>query len=254
MKPVAASDRSMTLSTPVPRLVGGVRPPTSDTAMSCVVASLLCLAAMAGTARAELAPAAKARLDAGLAQYNAGHFESAVVELEAAYEIDPDPSLLFTWAQAERLAQRCDSAVPRYRKFIASKPSAAAIELANNGIALCEAARPGSAAAVGDAPLPWYKNPVGGAVVVGVVGIGVGAGFLIASSGNRDRADHAATSDVFEHYLDVATTQRRIGVTVLVLGAGLAGGGIGYHLWTKRSRTRTVVGTTGSSLFVAGEF
>ena len=216
---------------------------------------LVALVLLQGVARADLSAPAQAKLDVGLVQYQAGHYEAAIVEFEAAYEIDPDPSLLFTWAQAERLADHCDVAVPRYRTFIASRPSAAAVDLANNGIALCEAA--GKGIAPGCAPevkLPWYKNPVGGAVVAGVVGFGVGIGFLIAASGNRDSADHATTSDVFDTYLDRATTERRVGVTFLVIGAGLVGGGLGYHYWTKRSRSRAVVGTTGTSLFVAGEF
>ena len=216
---------------------------------------LLALVLLHAVARAELSAPAKARLDVGLVHYNAGHYEAAIVEFEAAYEIDPDPSLLFTWAQAERLAEHCDAAVPRYRQYLASKPSAAAVDLANNGIALCEAKGSGPAPGCApDAPLPWYKNPVGGAVVAGVVGFGVGIGFFVASNGNRDSAEHATSSDVFETYLDRATTQRRVGVTFLVIGAGLVGGGIGYHLWTKRSRSRAVVGTTGTSLFVAGEF
>lgn len=213
------------------------------------------LALSSATARADLSAAAKARLETGLVRYNAGQFEAAIDEIEAAYEIDADPSLLFTWAQAERLAGRCDSAVPRYRRFIASRPSTAAIELANNGIGLCaaKAARDGGPRAA-DGRRPWYQNPVGGAVVAGVLGLGVGTGFLIAASGTRDRADRAPTSDAFERELDRATTQRRIGATFLVVGAGLVGGGIAVHLWTTRSAARTVVGTTGSSLFIAGEF
>lgn len=226
--------------------------------------TFLVLALVLGTttAHAELAPAAKVRLDAGLARYSAGQYESAIVEFEAAFEIDPEPSLLFTWAQAERLAGHCDQAVPRYRRFIASKPSQAAIDLANNGISLCESQRTGGGGPPPPPPppprserggLPWYKNPAGGAVIGGVACLGVSVGFFLASNGNRDRADHATTSDVFDDYLDVATTQRRIGVTFLVVGAGLLGGGIGYHLYT-RSSSRTVVGTTGTSLYIAGAF
>ncbi len=216
---------------------------------------LAALVLLHGVARADLSAPAKAKLDVGLVQYNAGHYEAAIVEFEEAYEIDPDPSLLFTWAQAERLAEHCDAAVPRYRQFISSRPSAAAVDLANNGIALCEVASKSTPPACSaERPLPWYKDPVGGAVVAGVVGFGVGIGFLIAASGNRDSADHATTSDVFDTYLERATTDRRVGVTFLAIGVGLVGGGIGYHYWTKRSRSRAIVGTTGTSLFVAGVF
>src|SRR4051812_16384314 len=157
-------------------------------------------------ARADIAPPAKAHLDAGLAQYKAGHYESAIGEFEAAYEIDPDPQLLFAWAQAERLADHCASAIPRYPKYIASKPSAEAADLANNGIALCEAkAQPGATCAAGERPVPWYKDPVGGAVVGGTIALGVGIGFLIASSGTSDRAGRAQTSAAFDDLIDRAT-------------------------------------------------
>lgn len=216
---------------------------------------LLSLALVHGTARAELSAPAKARLDVGLVHYNAGHYEAAIVEFEAAYEIDPDPSLLFTWAQAERLADHCASALPRYRQFLESRPSAEAAALANNGIALCEAKSSATPGCEPDASLPWYKNPAGGAVVGGVIVTGIGIGFLFAASGNRDSADHATTSDAFETYLDRATTQRRVGALFLVIGVGLTGGGIGYHYYTKSKRTKgPVVGTTGTSLFIAGEF
>lgn len=210
------------------------------------------IALVPAIARADLKPAAKAKLDAGLSHYQAAQYESAIVELEAAYEIDPDPGLLFTWAQAERLAGKCGDAVPRYRKFIATKPSDEAIALAENGISLCEATGSGGGCQT-ERPLPWYKNPVGGAVVAGVVGIGVGIGFFVAASGNRDRADGAMTSGEFESHLDTATTQRRIGSVLTVVGAGLIGGGIWWHYHSKKSRG-AVVGTTGTSLYVAGEF
>ncbi len=222
-----------------------------------VILTLVAALTTSGIARAELAAGAKVRLDAGLGHYNAGRYEAAIAEFEAAYAIDPDPQLLFTWAQAERLANRCSAAVPRYRKYLESRPSADAVTLATNGIALCEAtAKPTPVEpCTTDRNAPWYKDPVGGAVVAGVVGIGVGIGFFVASSGNRDRADTAQTSAQFEAYLDRATTQRRIGATFLIVGAGLVGGGIGYHFWSKRGRARgPVVGTTGSSLYFAGEF
>jgi tetratricopeptide (TPR) repeat protein len=220
-----------------------------------LVASVIALAPAA--AQADLKPAAQAKFDAGVSQYNAGNYESAITLLEEAYDLDPDPGVLFTWAQAERLAGRCGEAVPRYKKFIASKPSNEAIALATNGIQLCEAEAKGissTPACTVERPLPWYKDPIGGAVVAGVVGIGVGIGFFVASSGNSDRADSAQTSAQFNDLLDRATLQRRIGVTLTVVGAGLIGGGLVYRHVTKKKSRGAVVGTTGTSLFIAGEF
>ena len=220
-----------------------------------LVVSVIALAP--AIAHADLKPAAQAKFDAGVAQYNAGHYESAITLLEDAYELDPDPGVLFTWAQAERLAGKCTTAVPRYRKFIASRPSSEAIALATNGIQLCEAEAKGIATAppcTVAKPLPWYKDPVGGAVVAGVVGLGVGVGFFVASSGNSDRADSAQTSAEFNDLLDRATTQRRIGITLTVVGAGLIGGGLAYRFVKNKKSRGAAVGTTGTSLFIAGEF
>lgn len=220
-----------------------------------LVVSVIALAPAA--AIADMKPAAQAKFDAGVAQYNAGNYESAITLLEDAYELDPDPGVLFTWAQAERLAGKCSRAMPRYRKFIASKPSNEAIALASNGIQLCEAEAKGIASAppcTVSKPLPWYKDPIGGAVVVGVVGLGVGIGFFVASSGNRDRADSAQTSAAFNDLLDRATMQRRIGITLTAVGVGLIGGGLTYRYLVNRRSRGPVVGATGTSLFIAGEF
>lgn len=209
----------------------------------------------------ELKKEAQLRLDAGLREYDSGNYDRAIKEFEAAYGIDPDPDLLLAWAQAERLADKCEVAVPRYRRYLDSKPGAEGVALARSGIDLCVASAPKDRpkAHADDCklvqPLPWYKNPIGGAIVVGVAGIGVGTGFLIAASGNRDVADSAVTSDRFESLLDRATMQRRVGVTLMVFGAALIGGGIGYRYATRPKETpSTVVSTDGRSIFVARTF
>jgi tetratricopeptide (TPR) repeat protein len=222
----------------------------------------LVLVASSADAR-ELKKEAQLRLDAGLREYDAGHYERAIKEFEAAFSIDPDPDLLLAWAQAERLAGRCEVAVPRYRRYLESKPGAEGIALARSGIDLCVASAPkerpkpqvGDCSAIGEQPLPWYKNPIGGAIVVGGAGLGVGTGFLIAASGNRDIADTAQTSDQFEARLERATMQRRVGVTIMVFGAALIGGGLAYHYVTRRKESpSTVVSTDGRSIFVARTF
>jgi len=227
-----------------------------------LVALALALVASPADAR-ELKKEAQLRLDAGLREYAAGNYDRAIKEFEAAFGIDPDPDLLLAWAQAERLDGRCAVAVPRYRRYLDSKPGAEGVALARSGIDLCVAsapkerpkARAKDCAAIGEQPLPWYKNPIGGAIVVGVAGLGVGTGFLIAASGNRDIADSAQTSDQFEVQLDRATMQRRVGVTIMVFGAALIGGGVAYHYATRRKDApSTVVSTDGRSIFVARTF
>ena len=224
------------------------------------VALVAILLVASPVAARELKKEAQVRLDAGLREYQDGRYDRAITEFEAAYSLDPDPDLLLAWAQAERLSGKCKSAVPRYRRYLDSRPGTEGVALATSGIDLCVASTPKErpaecAAPTEPPPLPWYKNPIGGAVVLGVAGIGVGTGFLIAASGNREIADSAQASDRFESLLDRATMQRRIGVTIMVFGAALIGGGLGYHYLGRRKETpATVVSTDGRSIFVARTF
>jgi tetratricopeptide (TPR) repeat protein len=120
------------------------------------------------------------------------------------------------------------------------------------------AKRPGSgasASATAATALPWYKNPVAGAIVVGVVGTAVGTGYLIASSGTHDRALDAQYSDEFSELLDRATTQRRIGGTVLALGAGLAVGAVVYHFaFSSSKQPSTSIAIGSRSIAIARSF
>ncbi len=209
----------------------------------------------------ELTQEAELRVKAGLDEYEKGNYTRAIIEFEAAYSIDPDPDLLLAWAQAERLAGRCNVAVPRYKRYLESKPGTDGVQLATSGIDLCAASQPKDkilpveCTTTVERELPWYQNPVGGAVVVGIAGIAVGTGFLVAASGNRDLADSAITSDRFETLLDRATMQRRLGAVFMVFGVALVGGGISYHYLTRPMATpETVVSTDGRSIFVARTF
>jgi tetratricopeptide (TPR) repeat protein len=225
---------------------------------STAVLVALLLASSVAHAR-PLKPEAQVRLDAGLREYNAARYDRAIKEFEAAYTIDPDPDLLLAWAQAERLARRCSAAAPRYRRYLDSRPGVDGEQLAKSGLELCAEAtkvtpEPAGCTVTGETRLPWYKSPVGGAIVVGIAGLAVGTGFLVAASGNRTLSETALTSDRFEALLDRATTQRRLGAVFLAFGAALIGGGVGYHLMTRGPAPTTVVSTDGRSIFVARTF
>jgi tetratricopeptide (TPR) repeat protein len=207
------------------------------------IAAILVVSAAAARAdgTSTPAPAAKPFVDAGVAAYGAADYETAAREFAAAYKIDPKPAMLYAWAQSLRLGNHCVEAIDAYRRYLATSPNEAQSAAARNGISLCERARPAEPAASSteparsaaspaiDDPRPrrWYADPLGGALVIGgVASIGVGVGFLVRSSQNRDAALDATYREDFVEQLDAATLQRRIGAVGLGLGAALVTGGI----------------------------
>lgn len=227
-----------------------------------VAASVVIVACASSAAYADMDAAARKGYLTGNQYFAAGRFSEALAEYQAAYKIDPDPDILFAIAQTERNLGQCHLALPHFREYLASRTD---FPLEVQGpIADCwrqlpppEANKPcPSGPTPKEVGLPWYKNPVSGAVIVGTVGVAVGVGFLFRSSSTRDQADSAQYSDDFDRLLDDATGQRRIGATFLVAGALLAGGGVAYHYWTKsRSSTpTTALATDGRSILFARSF
>lgn len=126
------------------------------------VAALIVLAAAdAVSAQPALSSSdAQAHMDAGLALYDRGDYDAAIVQLEAAYRLDPAPPLVFAIAQAKRLAGHCDEALPMYEHYLATQPGPAQVRAAQTGIAMCNddlAAREQDRAVVAVTPL---DNPV----------------------------------------------------------------------------------------------
>jgi tetratricopeptide (TPR) repeat protein len=102
---------------------------------------------------------------------------------------------------------------------------------------------------------PWYKDPVGDALTVGgVVGVGVGVGFLVMASHSENAAHSATLRSDFLHDLDDATSQRRIGYVALGAGVALAAGGVWVLLHHKAPATQVTATTDGHSITIAGSF
>jgi hypothetical protein len=77
---------------------------------------------LASRARAE---SAKTFFDAGVRQYNLGHFQEAIAEFEKAYNVDPAPILLFNIAQSHRQLGDKERALFFYRRYLEQAPNAA---------------------------------------------------------------------------------------------------------------------------------
>jgi tetratricopeptide (TPR) repeat protein len=70
-----------------------------------------------GPARAERQDARR-RYDRATAAFGLGKYEEAATEYEAAFELKPDPALLYNAAQAYRLAGRAPRAIQLYRNYL----------------------------------------------------------------------------------------------------------------------------------------
>jgi tetratricopeptide (TPR) repeat protein len=229
-------------------------------------------------------PAARPFVEAGVAAYKEGDYETAIRNFSAAYQRDPQPAILYAWAQALRQGRRCADAIAVYRRYLATDPNEAQIAAARHGISLCEKTQPlepdqpapapeqpGAPASeelapagvtppvapIDAPPRRWYRDPLGGALVIGgAVSLGVGAGFLVRSSQNRGAAGDAVFREEFVELLDTATLQRRLGVVGLGVGAALVTAGIVRYVTQRpRDRGRAVsIAVAGRSLVVAGRF
>nr|HEX4318351.1 hypothetical protein [Kofleriaceae bacterium] len=216
-----------------------------------------------------LAPDAQAHMTAGLAKYDAGDYDAASAELEAAYAIDPNPVLLYAWAQSEREAARCDHAVELYTRYLDSKPaSQAQVDAATHGVAACQPAKPppppppppppiATTAPPVIAPAPpaapmWYRDVTADALAgTGAAAMIAGGVLLIAAHGAVSDAQSATTLDGVHAHLDSATTDRRAGAVLLIAGAALAGGGA--LLWLRHHHVETV-STDGHAVALGGHF
>jgi hypothetical protein len=214
-------------------------------------------------ALADPSPASKPHVDAGVRAYNAGDYTSAIREFETAYGIEPDPVLLYAWAQAQRQGGHCDKAVELYRRYIDSKPTDAQVAAATTGISLCEQTSalppPGEPPPEPPPPAPqspWYKDRLAGALVIGgAASLTIGVTFLVLSERSADAATDADARADFLSHLDDATQRRRIGFVGLGIGAALVAGGV-YRYVTRGDRTKptTTVGIASGSLVVFGRF
>lgn len=194
-------------------------------------------------------PVASAHFKQGVSAFDLRQYSEASEHFAKAYEIEPLADLLWSWAQAERFAGHCVTAMGLYRKYEREAETASKASAARDMVALCEAQAPVT---------PWYKNKLGGALTAGgVVGVGLGITFLVLSSSSRDAAQGQVYLDDFEAKLDDATFRRRAGAISLGLGtAALAAGIVVYvrHGRERREQRTVTAGTDGRVVFVGARF
>jgi hypothetical protein len=73
----------------------------------------------------------------GLKLFEKERYDDASVQFWAGWALEPFSPFLFAWAQAERLAGDCPTAVTLYRRFLSEKPPADQAQRARVGLELC---------------------------------------------------------------------------------------------------------------------
>jgi len=227
--------------------------------LATIVAVLLTFAPLeAWTAPAGLSDSdAVAHFERAQQHFNDEDYAAAIPELKAAYALEPNPMLLYAWAQAERLAGSCSRAAELYRRFLDTEPAQDQRQLAEANLVDCEAEpepeelepdelEPDElepdAMNDDETPLrPWYLDRAGGAMMgVGLASV-IGGGVLmaVARGGVRD----AGAAQIQQDHIDAESRARRnntVGIIVLGVGSGLVvGGAIRYAILEARGRTRS---------------
>lgn len=215
------------------------------------------------------APSKHPDVTRGEAAYREGRWDEASAAFAAAHESTGDPTYLYTQAQAERRAGRCEVAIELYDRFLASDPPAQAAGAARGFQAECRAAprdAPASApeteaATTSPGPVPpprvsppdaprsaaprWWNDPVGG-VLVSIGGAALVAGATMVGLAPRELRRSRMLSDEAgrDERIDRAKTFQIVGATVLATGVALAIGGVVRWVLIARRGRRAAPGPT----------
>jgi hypothetical protein len=214
-------------------------------------------------------PDARALYDRALTRFDSHDYAAAIADLEAGYALDPRRDFLFAEAQAKRLGGDCGGAVALYQRFLGTGPpvvqaNAAQIalgrcaqELANRPRVVVTAPPPASVPPPPPPPSKWWRDPWGLTFgTAGVVAVGVGIGYLAASSAARSDANASPNlADYMQHW-STAETRFDLAIGALAIGGGLAATGVTRFLIVRRrARARQLAFWIGpAALGLGGEF
>ncbi|MGE0396727.1 MAG: hypothetical protein AB7T06_08430 [Kofleriaceae bacterium] len=204
-----------------------------------LVAALLAVApavALAKTPQQE----AKALIAKAMKAHEAGDFATALANLQAAYDKDPRPELLYAIAQVHVKLLQCKEAISFYEQFLATNPGEAAEKDTREAIEVCKAQLPPDPPPppppepVKPPPppppppsLPWYRDAIGAGLVGGGL-IAAGAGVFVYISARKDLDDAEAAMDhsTYADLVDGARSKRILSVVLIGGGAALLGYGV----------------------------
>lgn len=193
-------------------------------------------------------PDAAAQFRAGVEAFQNKSYDEAREHFAKAYDIEPMPDLLWSWAQAERFAGNCVTAIGLYKKYEREAQTPSKASAARDMIGECEKQLPPKRPA-------WYTSVLGDSLTAGgIVGIATGVTFLSLASSSRDAANQQMYLDDFAAKLDEATVRRRIGAISLTVGAAAVAAGITVYVIRGRHNREVAVGTDGRVVSFGGRF
>jgi hypothetical protein len=183
-------------------------------------------------------------IDKATAAFDRKDWNGASRALADAYVLDPRPDLLYARAQAERLAGRCNVALPLYDRFLAEEKagSQAAADARVNRSSCAQVVagtqpqpskapaerRGADASRARDPARPrWYRDPAGGVLVaLGGVSTVIGGSLLGIALSRDKQADTAANEGSFVDRKRGAHTQHQVGIAVLSIGGAMLIAGV----------------------------
>ena len=220
---------------------------------------------------------ARERYEEGLRLYGARDFAAAISLFEEGFALEPRREFLFAEAQAHRLAGNCARAVPLYRRFLETAPSAIQVDATRLGLDRCAKQEAAAAAAARTAPpppapplepappggarkragdpialparperRPWWQDPPGLlAAGVGVAALGVGIGYWVASNRSLDQAGSRETPNVivYDRLYDTAVDRRAVAIAALATGATALAGGLARIVYVRQRDLTTATAT-----------
>jgi hypothetical protein len=181
-------------------------------------------------------PEAQTLYDRGLERFQTHDYANATADFAAGYAIEPRREFLFAEGQARRLAGDCKAAVALYQRFLATGPPPVQVNATHMALGRCAqvlADHPDVVLVTPAPPRPpppppprWWRDPFGlAAVGAGVIGIGVGIGFLIASGSAENAAEASGTRPEYASAWSTAQSRQSTGIAALVVGGALVGAG-----------------------------
>jgi tetratricopeptide (TPR) repeat protein len=199
--------------------------------------------------------------------HQAGTFDVALAELEAAYALDPQPDLLYAIGQVHVKLNNCPVAITYYEKFLATGPGPEPTTAANEAIDSCRAQLAAQPPEPEPQPPPPPPPPppqgkkfdvIGTTLVgVGVVSTIVGVVMYSGAINKLDDAEHAPTYDESEQLIDDAQSKRTLAVIFSVAGVAAIGIGAWHYLHFRKTEKPSVAvtpTTTGGMVTWQGSF
>lgn len=222
--------------------------------LGALFAPAIALAGDKEDARAHVARATRAHREA--------RYEEALVELETAYRLDPQPDMLYAIGQVDAKLGRCDEAIDHYLRFAATQSDPRVARVVEQAIAACapdappaRGARTEPAATAPPAPVPrapgaptaaiaaqpehWYRDKIGGALVAGgaVAAILALVEYRSAVSDLDAAGDRAATTSLARYHELVDRADGKRTTSIVLAGAGAALISTGVVRYVLHSRT-----------------